>query len=259
MPINTTNILKQGYSRSIEQNGLTLMGIVFVISVLNGLLGISITRWMAGQQLASGAVQMNPTTLLPPVLGGIVAFVLSIALLVVSIGAIRVFVSDETERLPREYFSRNMVWAAINFVIGGIIFGIIVALGFVALIVPGIFLLVTLAFWTVYVAVEDQNFITAFRSSWGLTRGYRLNLFVLGVAVTLLILLVNLVFGLGNLASGSLAGDIVALVFAQIASAITTVFATAVLATAYTELKARQDEEREKTVSEDTTAGRPAA
>ena len=190
---------------------------------------------------------------------GLVAFVLSIALLVVSIGAIRVFVSDETERLPREYFTRNMVWAAINFVIGGIIFGIIVALGFVALIVPGIFLLVTLAFWTVYVAVEDQNFITAFRSSWGLTRGYRLNLLVLGVAVTLLVLLLNLVFGVGNLASGSLIGDVVALVFAQAASAITMVFSTAVLATAYTELKARQDEEREKAISEDTTAGRPAA
>ncbi|MFB9809485.1 hypothetical protein ACFFQF_32425 [Haladaptatus pallidirubidus] len=152
-----------------------------------------------------------------------------------------------------------MVWAAINFVIGGIIFGIIVALGFVALIVPGIFLLVTLAFWTVYVAVEDQNFIKAFRSSWGLTRGYRLNLFVLGVTVTLLILLVNLVFGLGNLASGSLVGDIVALVFAQVASAITTVFSTAVLATAYTELKVREDEERDETVSEDTSAGQPAA
>jgi len=202
---------------------------------------------------------MNPTLLLPPILGGLVTLVLSIALLVVSIGAIRVFVSEETEHLPREYFTRNMVWAAINFVIGGIIFGIIVALGFVALIVPGIFLLVTLAFWTVYVAVEDQNFIKAFRSSWGLTRGYRLNLLVLGVAVTLLVLLVNLVFGLGNFASGSFVGDIVALVFAQAASAITTVFATAVLATAYTELKARQDEERETTVSEDTTAGRPAA
>ncbi|SIR88938.1 hypothetical protein SAMN05421858_4374 [Haladaptatus litoreus] len=259
MPIDSTQILKQGYSRSIKQNGLMLMGIIFVISVLNGLLGISITRSMADQQLASGAVQMNPTLLLPSVLGGIVASVLSIALLVVSIGAIRVFVSDETERLPREYFTRNMVWAAINFVIGGIIFATIVSLGLVALIVPGIFLLVTLVFWTVYVAVEDQNFIKAFRSSWGLTRGYRLNLFALGVAVTLLVLLVNLVFGLGDLASGSLMGDIVALVFAQVASAVTTVFSTAVLATAYTELKARQDEEREKMISEDTTAGRPAA
>ncbi|WP_227777716.1 hypothetical protein [Haladaptatus pallidirubidus] len=259
MPINITSMLKQGYSRSIKRNGLMLMGIIFVISVLNGVLGVGVDRWVARQQLTTGSVQADPTLLVPPLGASIVSLVLGIALLVVSIAAIRVFVSDETERLPREYFTRNMVWATINLFIGAIVFGIIVALGLVALIVPGIFLLVTLAFWTVYVAVEDQYFIEAFRSSWGLTRGYRINLFVLGVAVVLLTALINLVFGLGDLTSGSFAGDIVALVFAQAASAITTVFSTAVLATAYTELTTRDDEEFGETISEDTTAGRPAA
>ncbi|WP_227379602.1 hypothetical protein [Haladaptatus halobius] len=259
MPINITSMLKQGYSRSIKRNGLMLMGIIFVISVLNGVLGLGVDRWIARQQFTSNGIQADPTLLVPPLGAGIVSLVLGVALLVVSIAAIRVFVSDETERLPREVFTRNMVWATINLFIGAIVFGIIVALGFVALIIPGIFLLVTLAFWTVYVAVEDQNFITAFRSSWGLTRGYRLNLFVLGVAVVLLTALINLVFGFGDLASGSFAGDIVALVFAQAASAITTVFSTAVLATAYTELNAQDDEEFGETISEDTTAGRPAA
>ncbi|WP_227378595.1 hypothetical protein [Haladaptatus halobius] len=259
MPINITSILKQGYSRSIKRNGLLLMGIVFVISALNGVLGISITRWIASQRFTPGSVQAEPTLLIPPLVGGLVSLVLGIALLVVSIAAIRVFVSSEIERLPREYFTRNMVWAAINLFVGAIVFGLIVALGFVALIIPGIFLLVTLAFWTVYVAVEDQNFITAFRSSWGLTRGYRLNLFVLGVAVVLLTVLVNLVFGLGELASGSLTGNIIALVFVQAGSAITTVFSTAVLATAYTELKSQDDEERGELTNEDSPAGRPAA
>jgi hypothetical protein len=55
--------------------------------------------------------------------------------------------------------------------------------------------------------------------------------------------------------SGSLAGNIVALVFAQVASAITTVFSTAVLATAYTELTAQDDEEFGETISDDTAAG----
>ncbi|SIR65463.1 hypothetical protein SAMN05421858_3151 [Haladaptatus litoreus] len=258
MSINVTRILKQGYSRSIERNGLMLIGVIFVISILNGLLGIGIDQWIASQQFTPGEIQANPTLLIPPIAGGIVSLVLGIALLVVSIAAIRVFVSEETERLPREYFTRNMVWAALNLFVGVIVFGIIVALGFVALIIPGIFLLVALAFWTVYVAVEDQNFITAFRSSWGLTRGYRLSLLVLGVAVILLTALITLAFGVGDLASGSFAGDIVALVFAQAASAITTVFSTAVLATAYTELNA-QDDEFGEAISEDTTAGRPAA
>ena len=260
MPIDITDVLKRGYSRSTERNGLTLMGIIFVISVLDGVLGLGVDRLNAGQQFADSG-QVDPTLLVPSLGAGIVSLLLGIVLLVVSIAAIRVFVSDETEHLPREYFTRNMVWAVINLFVGVIVFGIIVALGLVAFVVPGIFLLVTLAFWTVYVAVEDQNFITAFRSSWGLTRGYRLNLFVLGVAVFFLVVLINLVFGLGDLASGSLAGDIVALVFAQAASAITTVFSTAVLATAYTELTADDDDEFGETASEDedTTAGRPAA
>lgn len=235
------------------------MSIIFVISLVNGLLGISVTQWVRSQQVTPSGVEVSPTLLIPSLAAGFVSLVLGVGLLVVSIAAIRVFVSDETERLPREYFTQNMGWAAINFVIGAIVFGIIVALGFVALIIPGIFLLVALAFWTVYVAVEDQNFITAFRSSWGLTRGYRFRLFVLGVAVLLLTAIVNLVFGFGDIASGSLTGDIVALIFAQAAGAITSVFSTAVLATAYTELKTREDEDLGRTTSRDSITGRPAS
>ncbi|WP_231186463.1 hypothetical protein [Haladaptatus sp. DYF46] len=245
MPINITNVLKQGYGRTVKRNGLMLVGIIFVISVVNGVVGVS--------------VRATPTALAPSLAAGLVSVVLSIALLVVSIAAIRVFVSDETERLPREFFTRNMVWAAVNVFIGMIVFGIIVALGLVALIVPGIFLLVTLAFWTVYVAVEDQNFVKAFRSSWGLTRGYRFNLLVLGVAVILLTILVTIAFGFGDLASGSFVGDVVALVFAQAASAITTVFSTAVLARAYTELNTPDEGDIGETTSNDAPAERPVA
>lgn len=253
MSINITRILKQGYSRSIERNRLMLMGIIFVLTILNGLVGNGVEQWPVGQQITMAGVQEVPTVLVPLIVGGVVALVLNIALLVVSIAAIRVFVSDETERLPREYFTHNMVWTAINFIIGSIAFGIIVALGFVALIIPGIFLLVALAFWTIYVAVEDQNFIEAFSSSWKLTRGHRFTLFVLGVAVMLLIALINLPFGLGEFVSRSIAGDIVAFVFAQAAGAVTGVFSTAVLATAYTELTTRADEDRGGTIDEEPT------
>lgn len=259
MPINITSVLKQGYSRTVKRNGLMLMGIIFVISVINGVLGAGVDRWVEQQGFTAAGVQANPTILVPPLGAGLVSVVLSIALLVVSIAAIRVFVSNETERLPREFFTRNMVWAAVNVFVGMIVFGIIVALGLVALIVPGIFLLVTLAFWTVYVAVEDQNFVRAFRSSWGLTRGYRVRLLVLGVAVILLTILVNIAFGFGEIASGSFAGNIVALVFAQAASAITTVFSTAVLARAYTELNAPDEDDLGETTSRDAPAERPAA
>ncbi|WP_228546262.1 hypothetical protein [Halegenticoccus tardaugens] len=236
--MNVTDVLKTGASRSVERNGLFLMGIVFVLSAVNGLLGFGIARWAAEQGGGTAAPQSDPAILLAVGLAGLLSLAIGVATIVVSIAAIRVFVSDETERLPREYFTRNVGWATLNFIVGAIVFGIVVALGFVALILPGIFLLVTLAFWSVYVAVEDQNFVRGFRSSWALTRGYRLDLVLLGVAVLLVTLALNVVFGVGNLAGAG-----VGLVFAQIGSAIATVFSTAVLATAYNELTARSAEE----------------
>ena len=155
----------------------------------------------------------------------------------VSIAAIRVFVSEETEELSREHFTRRMGWAALNVFVGAIAFGIIVALGFVALIIPEIFLLVTLAFWSVFVAVEDENFLSGF-SSRGFTKGHRFSLLLLGIAVILIGIVVDAVFGLG-----AIAGVTVGLVVAQAGSAIVTVFSTAVLAAAYTELTALPSED----------------
>lgn len=232
-----------------------LMGILFALSVVGSLIDVGIARWTA--QFVPIDIQANPVLVVPPIVAGIIGLVVGVASLVVSIAAIRVFVSDETERLPREYFTRNMGWAALNFVVGALVFGIIVGLGFVALIVPGIFLLVALAFWSVYVAIEDESFIAAFRSSWTLTRGHRLSLLLLGVAVLVIMILVEAVFGLGDLVGGP-----VAIILAQVGSAIATVYSTAVLAAAYTDLTAHPEEEEmllsddnERTVSSDDIAG----
>lgn len=211
-----------------------LMGVLFVLYALNGLLGAGLTRWNAG--IAPGEVMADPTLLVPPVVGGLVSIVLAIAALVVTVGAIRTFVSDETERLPRELFTRRMAWVVANLVVGGIVFAVAVTLGFVALVVPGIFLLVALTFWSVYVAVEDASFLDSFRDSWTLTRGHRLGLFGLGVAVLIASAVVSAVFGLGVLAGG-----VVEILFVQAGSAITAVFTIAVLAAAYRELRAEDD------------------
>ena len=254
--MNVTPILKEAANRTIKRNGLILMGILFVLSVLSGLLGAGMAQY-ANQQFLPVEAQASALFVLPPLLAGLLSLVIGLATLVVSIAAIRVFVSDETERLPREYFTRNMGWAAVNFIVGAVIFGIAVGLGFIALVIPGIFLLVALAFWSVYVAVEDQNFIESFRSSWGLTRGHRLKLLLLGVVAFLVSAIVSAVFNIGFVG-----GALVGLVLAQVGSAIVTVFSTAVLATAYTELTARADEdemllsdEGERTVPSEDIAG----
>jgi hypothetical protein len=169
----------------------------------------------------------------PPILGGLVSLVLGIATIVLTIGAIRTFVSDETERLRSEDFTENVLLPGLNVFVGAIVFGIVVATGLVFLIVPGLFLLVTLAFWVVFVAVDDRNFLSGMQESWALTRGSRFQLFLLGLAVVLINILVSVVFGIG-----ALPGGVAEVLVTEFSGAVTTIFSLATLAAAYNQLTA---------------------
>lgn len=256
MPINIESALRRGVDRTVARNGLLLVGILFVISTINAIVGLGVARWVANRGVlptdvpfpgGMGAVLFA----VPPVVGGLVSLLAGLATVVIVIGALRLFVSEETERLPGEYFTRNMVWPGVNFVVGTIVFAVLVALGFVLFVVPGIFLLVALAFWTVYVAVEERNFVEGMRDSWALTRGHRLRLFLLGVAVVIIEIVVTAVFGIGGIAGGT-----VGVVVAQIGGALTTVFTLATLAAAYDQLVALPSEEG--TVTTDSERATPA-
>lgn len=251
MTLSVISVLKEAAIRSSKRNGLMFMGIFFVLSVLSGLLGAGLVQYTANQPFVPVEAQPNAVLVLPAIVAGVLSLLIGAATLVVSIAAIRVFVSDETERVPREYVTRNIGWAALNLIVGAIIFGLAVALGFVALLIPGLFLLVTLVFWSVYVTVEDQAVIESFRSSWRLTRGSRLPLFLLGLAVVLLSAIINTVFGVGFVA-GAIAGSLLV----QLGSAIVTVFSTAALAAAYNALNELPD--ADATLSADEDMARPS-
>lgn len=242
MAVAVTSIVQEAVNRSVKRNGLMLMGLLFALELLNALLGAGSTLSGAIPQFGSDSVQTNTAPVLPPLVAEVLSLAIGLASLVVTIAAIRVFVSEETERLSSEHFTRNMGWTALHVISGTIVFGIAVALGFVALLIPGIFLLVTLGFWSVYVAVADQTFIEGFRSSWDLTHGHRLSLLLLIIPIVLLLTIVNGI--------GLIAGPLGGVVLAQAGSAIIIVFSTAILAAAYNELTALTDEEGRVSVEE---------
>lgn len=248
MTVNIVHVVQEAVNRTIKRNGLMLMAVIFLLSILSGFVGLGIAQYTFNQQAPASGVQSVAPIAIPPLVGVILVLVIALANLVVSIAAIRVFVSDETERLPREYFTRNMGWAILNLIVGGIVFGIAVGLGFLLLIIPGLFLLVSLFFWSAFVAVEDQNFIEAFSSSWNLTKGHRLKLFLLGVVVFLITIAAGIIFSFGNIV-----GSFVGLFVTQIGTAVATVFSTAALAVAYNQLRASQTDSY--TASEDEKTG----
>lgn len=261
MSITIETALRRGINRTVARNGLLVVGILYVVSTINAIVGLGVQRWVANQGMfpmgvpfsrgmdAGVSGEMGAALFaIPPAVGAVVSLIAGLATIVLTIGALRTFVSDETERLPSEHFTQNMVWPGLNFLVGTIVFGVLVALGFVFLIVPGIFLLVALAFWTVYVAVEDENFVEAMQDSWGLTRGHRLRLFLLGVAVAVIALVVSAVFGVAGIVGG-----VIGVIIVQIGSALTTVFTLATLAAAYEQLVALPSEETTVTTDTGTT------
>ncbi|MFC6731802.1 MULTISPECIES: hypothetical protein [unclassified Haladaptatus] len=254
MPINIEAALRRGVNRTVARNGLLLVGVLFVVSTVNTIVGLGVTRWVADRGVLPpefpfpGEIGAAPLAV-PPVVGGLVSLLAGLATIVLTIGALRTFVSDETERLPGANFTQNIVWPGVNFFVGVIVFAIIVGIGFVLFVIPGIFLLVALAFWTVYVATEDRNFIAGMQESWALTRGHRLRLFLLGVAVVLIELVVSAVFGIGGVAGG-----VVGVVITQVGSALTTVFTLATLAAAFNQLIALPSEEETVPADSETPA-----
>ena len=253
MPVNIETALKRGVNRTVARNGLLLAAVLFVISTVNEIVGFGVALWLRGV-LPMGALPPNfpfpgdtsaALFAVNPAVGAVVSLLAGLATVVLTIGALRTFVTGETERLPREHFTENMVWPGLNFIVGAVVFGVLVAFGFVLFVIPGIFLLVALVFWTVYVAIEDRSFVEGMQESWALTRGHRMRLFLLGFAVAIVGIVVSAVFG-----AGVIPGSTLGLVIAQVGSALMTVFSLATLAAAYDQLVSLPAEET--TVTTDT-------
>ena len=121
-------------------------------------------------------------------LGGLILLVSAALAVVLALTALR-FYSSDSSQLQSSMFQENLLIPAANLVVGSIAFSFVVGIGFLLLIVPGLFLLTALYFYTFRIAVESENFVEALRSSYSLTAGNRLELFGLGVLVTIPILI----------------------------------------------------------------------
>ena len=239
MSVDIGRAVEDGGRRTLARNGLAFTAVFWMLGIFNGLLGNAVAR-NAMNQLPGGMVpdggfagpMMGPALGIPPAIAGLLSILVGLATTVLGAAAIRTFVTDERETIPGEHFTRNLVWMVINLVVGGIVFALIVGIGFVLLVIPGIFLLVSLFFWNVYVIVEDQNFIDGFQNSWALTRGNRLMLFLLGVIVIVIAAIVGAIFGIPR----GLVGGYLGLAIAQIGGAFGTVFTIATAARTYRQL-----------------------
>jgi len=154
---------------------------------------------------------------------------------------IRTFVGGHTQAIPSEYYTRNIIPVLLNSLIGGLIYVVLMLVGSVLFVIPGIIAYIAFIFMIVYVAVEDKNFIAGFRDSWQLTRGHWLRLFgLLLVIVAGVGLISGMLTTMTSLVVGVIAGEAVGILLSGVVGLPFSLLILATLAEAFTQLRESQ-------------------
>lgn len=239
MTLRIGSSLSGGIGRVLTRNGLVLVVAALAVGLpwtvaFNSLF----VQWLGGMGLdADTAATGMPTVALPTAVLAALGVLLLLVFVWLNVVAIRTFVSGRADGIPREFLTRRIGWVLVNSFVAGILVSLAVGIGTILLLVPGIIAYVALVFTPLFVAVDDENAVTALRKSWRLTRGNWIRLFVL-----LLVLFV--VVGLGSAAfnfavtllagPANPAGQLVTSAVSYLVSFLT----LGVLAEAFTQLRA---------------------
>jgi uncharacterized membrane protein len=130
----------------------------------------------------------------------IVAIGFFILQIIVSIGMIKIFLGlhdKKDQRSVGELFSG--VDYFFNYIIGGVIYAIIVVFGFILLIIPGIIWSMKYQFFAYLIIDKNMRPIDALKESARITQGHKMNLFIFSLLAILLNLAGLLFFGIGLL------------------------------------------------------------
>lgn len=234
MTLQIGQALGRGTRRS-----LSVSGIVLVVSLLFSQIGITgAANTVAANSLppeaaaeAGGTGFSFPVSTAVGVAIGVVAMLVGI---VVFLAAARLLSRDLSElgSVPMELLTHRFGRASLTAIAVSIILGIVIPIGFLFLIIPGIFLAISFQFAIYAVAVEDRGPIDALRRSWELASGNRWRLFGLGLIVFVITAIGGSIGSLVSFASPT-AGAVVSLVV----NAVLTIVAYGILADAFVQLR----------------------
>jgi len=180
MTLNIGSALETAVERTTSRAGLSFVAALVVLQALNLLFVTNYTAVAVGSlpNAPSSPGQLTPVSLgLGTGALAVLVLLTYLVLLVVSVALIRSMVSDVDDRIPSEFFTRRIVTAAVWWLVATVVLSVLIMLGTFLVVVPGLFLAVSLLFTVVYVAVEDENAFAAMRSSWRLASGNRWRLF----------------------------------------------------------------------------------
>ncbi|MFP4188603.1 MAG: hypothetical protein ACLFR5_04240 [Halobacteriales archaeon] len=254
--------LRTGFDKVKQRTGLLLIAVFFVVQLLSAIAsqssaarafeqagGMEELPPMFQDSLFQGAMEPGPLAFeLPQSLITLLSIATTVGALVLAIVAYRVFAADAREKIPKEAYKRNIGMATLNAIVAGFVFGILVALGLLLLIVPGIYLITALVFFMLFIALEDDNFLESLSSSWELTKGRRMSVFLLLVALLVVQIVVGILGAVASAVAGAVLPQLGAIVNVAVGAALA-VYSLAVLTDAYFQLR----DERPPADAEDPT------
>jgi uncharacterized membrane protein len=89
-----------------------------------------------------------------------------------------------------------------NIILANLLCGIIIFIGFILFIIPGIYFLCKLAFVRYLVVDEKMDALKAIQESWNMTNGHALTIFLMGLLAIPIFIAGILFFGIGAIFSG---------------------------------------------------------
>jgi hypothetical protein len=232
MSLQIGDAIGDGVRRAFTYSGGVLMALMLGYQ----LLFVGSVNTVTASFLPAAVQEGNSLGLVLPVpvavAGGLLAvgFLLGTALYLVATRALTRRRS-ELGSLPSELFTRRIGRATLSALGANLVVSVVVMIGFVLFVVPGIFAALSFLFVVFAIGVEDERAIDAMRRSWELASGDRWLL--LG-----LLIIVAVVTSVGSAIGGALA--VVSPLASQVASlALSSVFAVVsygILADAYLQL-----------------------
>lgn len=139
---------------------------------------------------------------------------------------------SELQTLPSAVFTRRIGWAALSALGAGVVTTTAIVIGFVFLVIPGVYLAISFLFVVFAIGVEDASAFDAIPRRWALASGNRWSLLVVFLVVAVASIVAS-ELGAALAAASPVAGQVAS-------SALTSVVAivgTGIVADAYLQLR----------------------
>ena len=190
MSLSIQTALQRGLRRAASLSGIAVFIPMLILQA-----GIVLSAQTAAVQFVVQNTQATITDVDPglqlPVsitvaVGLMIVF--TVAATIVVIPAARLLVRDlsELSSIPPATVTRRLLWASLSALVCAVFLTVIIPIGYLLLLVPGVFLTVSFQFSFFAIAVEDKGIIDSLSRSWQLASGERLLLSGMLVVISLL-------------------------------------------------------------------------